>query len=174
MRSMILMMVAVVLGGLLFAGIAVAEDADFYFQDESGPVFYITLPDTWTGEWQEIEGVTVLHAVQNDGNAYLSVVAAHDADPENVGEITDAILAELVTDQNFEKWDEGTINDIPVYSSASLAKTTANGTEVNVNVAYFIPQEDAAYILYIISPPQIDKALEDQITAILGSLRTEE
>ncbi len=69
---------------LLMTSVAFAQDeeakaTDFYFEDENGPVFYITFPETWTGEWQEVEGASVLHALPKDESLYISIVAVHDA-----------------------------------------------------------------------------------------------
>jgi len=159
---------------LLFAGMAVAEDTDFYFEDEDGPVFYITLPDTWNGEWQEAEELTALHAVPKDESLYISILAAADATPENIGNIADQIVSELVTDYNFEKWEEKAINGIPLYVSESAAKIKDGGEDTEIMVAYFTPKEGQTYILYAIGSKEDQDAHGEEIGAILGSLRTKE
>ncbi|GAK51362.1 hypothetical protein U14_02605 [Candidatus Moduliflexus flocculans] len=159
---------------LLFAGIAVAEDTDFYFEDEEGPVFYITLPDTWSGEWQETEELTALHAVPKDESLYISILAAANATPENIGNVADQIVSELVTDYNFEKWEERAINGIPLYVSESAAKIKDDGEETEIMVAYFTPKKGQTYILYAIGAKEDQNAHEKEINAIFGSLRTKE
>ena len=167
---------------LLLAGMAVAKEAkteesgatDFYFEDESGPVFYITLPETWKGEWQEEDGLAILHAMSNDEEVYLSILAAEEATPENIGNIADAVLAEMVTGQSFKEWEEVTINNIPLYTSESKAKLKDGGEKVDVSVAYFTPKKDATYILYIIGATDAQEAHGEDVGAILNSLRTKE
>ena len=159
---------------LLFAGMAIAEDTDFYFEDEDGPVFYITLPDTWNGEWQEAEELTALHAVPKDESLYISILAAADATPENIGNIADQVVSELVTDYNFEKWEERVVNDIPLYVSESAAKVKDGGEDTEIMVAYFTPKKGQTYILYAIGSEEDQKAHEKEVSAIFDSLRTKE
>lgn len=159
---------------VLFAGMAVAEDTNFYFEDEAGPVFYITLPDTWNGEWQEAEELTALHAVPKDESLYISILAAADATPENIGKLADQVVSELVTGYNLEKWEEQTINDIPLYVSESTAKVKDGGEDTEIMVAYFTPKQGQTYILYAIGAKEDQEAHAEEIGAILGSLRTKE
>lgn len=160
---------------LIFAGIALAEDTDFIFEDDNGPVFYITLPDTWEGEWQEEDDLSVLHAMPKDESMYLSILAAYDAtDPESSGAMVDAILTKIFKGYSFEKWEETTINGIRIVSSDSTATVKETGAEVQITAAYFVPKKDATYILYFFGPEEAFAKHEEEFLTILGSLRTKE
>ena len=165
---------------LLMTSVAFAQDeeakaTDFYFEDEDGPVFYITFPETWTGEWQEVEGASVLHALPKDESLYISIVAVHDAkDFKSAAEMIDAILAEVVTDYSFSDPQAGTLNDIPVQMSESKAKLKEGGEETELGLMFFTPKENANYILYSIGSKEAQAAHKDEIDAIFSSLRTKE
>lgn len=165
-----------ILAVLLFAGSALAEENDFYIEDDEGPVFYITLPDGWSGEWQEEEELNVLHAMPKDESIYLSIVALQDAtDPEASGALVDAILTRVFSGYNFEAWKETTTTaGVPLFSSESTATVKKSGAEVKLSARYFVPKKDVTYVLYYFGTPAAFDARKGELEAIVDTLRTEE
>jgi hypothetical protein len=167
----------IVLCGLLFAAnIALAEETDYWFEDENEEaIFYLTLPNGWKGEWQEEEGVSILHALPNDESIYLSVWALHDVkDLQSAAEALDNLLANLVTDLKPEEWEEDTINGIPFIYSDATAKAKDDGELVEVSVAFFVPAEGQVFILSYFGTPDAWHNHKQAVTSIYNSIRLEE
>jgi hypothetical protein len=156
-------------------GAAFAQE-DFWFQDENEQkIFYITLPDTWKGEWQEEEGVSILHALPKDESLYLSIWALHDVKDlntatEKVGELID----QLVTDFKDSKWENATVNDIPWVYTDTTAKEKDSGEPVEVSVLFFVPREDSVFILLYFGTTEDRKTHDEVLTKILQSIRRTE
>lgn len=174
MKNMLRLLVIVSV--ICMASMALAQE-DFSFEyDDGTPIFFVTLPDNWTGEWQDEDGVSILHAAPaDDADVYLSIWAIHDiADLKAAAEAVDEVLAQLVTGVNFETWEDVIINDIPFTHSESAAKLLEGGTDVIVSAAFFNPEEEEVYILLFLGTPDAFKGHGDNLTEIIQSIRTEE
>ena len=173
--SLLSMLAIVLIAGVAFAQDEEAKATDYYFEDEDGPVFYITFPETWTAEWSEGEALTALQGLSKDESVLISVMIAHGAkDFAAAGEAIDKILDGLVTDFNFSEPKEGTLNGMKVMATNSKAKLVDGGDEVEVGLIFFTPKENEFYILYTLGSAEAEKQHAEEITAIINSLRTKE
>lgn len=174
MRSMLCLLVIVSV--VCMASMALAQE-DFWFEyDDGTPIFFVTLPDNWEGEWQEEEDLSILHAAPADGaDVYLSIWAMYDvADLNAAAEAVDEVLDQLVTGVNFETWEDVTINDIPFTHSESVATLQDGGEDVIVSAAFFSPAEDEVYILIFLGTPDAFESHGDNLTEVIQSIRREE
>jgi hypothetical protein len=165
----------VIVGMVCMASMAFAQE-DFWFEHEDEtPIFFVTLPENWTGEWQEEEGVSVLHAAPADGaDVYLSIWAIHDvADLETAAQAVGEMLAQLVTGANFETWEDVTINEIPFTHSESAATLIDGGADVTVSAALFSPEEEEVYILIFLGTPDAFESHGENLTDVIQSIRLE-
>lgn len=168
-------LVVMLLGLLSLVHIAVAQE-DYWFEYDNGEViFYVTLPGGWSGEWQEEEGVSILHALPEDESVYLSLWALHDvADLQDAAEAVDGIIEQLFTDAKWGEWEEWENNGIPFLTSDATAKTIDDNTLVDLSASFFSPAEGEIYLLIYFGTPEAWHEHKEEIEEIYGSIRTEE
>ena len=164
-----------ILSLILFVGLPTLAQTDYWFESEGDPIFYITLPESWNGEWQEEDGLSVLHAISAEETAYLSIWALHDVDDlEEASEAVGEMLDEWVNEFESEEWEEGTINDIPIVYTDGTAVDIETGEDLDLSLAFFIPQEGQIFILIVVGEQEDRDEHSEDIQSILQSIRREE
>lgn len=167
---------ALIVGMICAASAALAQQDFSYTYEDGTPIFFVTLPDNWEGEWQEKDNISILHAVPKDGSdVYLSIWAVYDVDDlKMAGDAVDLMFAEFVTDVNFEDWEEMTVNGIPFTFSESAAKMKDSGTDAIASAAFFSPEEGEVYILMCLGTTAAYESQSETVVEIIRSIRREE
>ena len=157
---------------VLLISLPALAQTNYWFERDGEPIFYITLPASWEGEWQEEDGLSVLHAIAANETAYLSVWALHDVeDLEDASEAVGEMLDEWVNGFDSGEWEEGEINDIPVIYTDGTAVDIETDEPLDLSIAFFIPEEGQVFILIVVGEQAYRDEHSGDIQSILQSIQ---
>ena len=152
---------------------ATATAEKIAFPDEDAPLFSITIPDSWTPEYDD-EGT--LEAEDADGHSYLAVWE-EDTETElsSVGEDIDELLAEYATDVKVTGEPEPiTLAGMPGLVFAGTAKDKEDASGIGFEVVVLVVKGKGAAIIYYDYSADAPESVSKNLVKILESLKPAE
>ena len=119
---------------------------DYWFNDQNGtPILYVTLPDSWKGEWQDYDGMYFLNAMPRDESLVMMWWALYGVQGSSPGfDSIRTFLQEVVYDIRESDRHSERVNEIPYEYKNITGRLKDDGTEVSILAMVISPERDIA------------------------------